>query len=989
MKEAQRPHAAHERAPLSPRQPAVTRSLSEVNLTSLPRGSNFCARKRTAVSRDGRKRRLWTDSSASVHTSCLLGVGRHWGHDLQTAEKDKDGGRVAFVFVDRNGKTNGAAGAATPAVGAAVAGKDRLPRRHSGFEEHESEGKGHAVGRLYTPRDLISALERAVTDVGHADRRRVIPASRQSPPSLTSTSTSSETRGSLDLGKRTSDFSDSLGVGVAADVHHHSDAGKENQTPRSDTVGKRVRFLDVDAVVKARLHHLRATTSAYVRRHASLRGVRGRRNDRVKTSSGSAAQSEEVDQDEAPPVSRPRSRFVSLTEKGFHSHLLRSCTVICVQMYRKFRMVGLIVMKLVRLKAAIAVNSQDRTVRSAAEIQWRTLYGQHEAEKLAFNKSYFSRERVSTKMPNWALMILYLTPEERTEHDCRRLHALFRGMRGFLKFTERIQLSLCRAFEYECVGEGRIVLRRGHVGHNFYFIYSGSVFVNVQDIDSEGQPFIKTEAVLGMGDSFGELALLQDIRRTATISVRETCELLVVEKEVFARVCPQIFDQELVEKQAFVSRMPLFCSTWWSPDSVRQLCMEAQIQEYKINKIVVEDNSREEWLYICMEGQCQVIRCLTLGAEEDDPLPCPERESVVLSEEILELLMKPKHSESSTMSTNEQDEDSKEKMLSSLRLEYVKTGKRRSIFIEEVEDEERRKVKVATSGPATLTSLIAQQQKARDSRQVFLHVDVLNCGGVFDMGSLIKAPLKKKTSKLLLVSSGARMFRVKKATFFRLASTEAIEHTRTLLSQQRTPSEAELLDSYKQKMSWDEYKSGVVHEVILSRDLRLAPQFRSNHSKPHTSLETNSKREQKRASSRLITALHHFTDVERRNELARQSFSVDDTSDNSGLATTDGERRKIFPVEEVDEETEQSDDETEGFSTAVQTRKSSIVADDNRSPRPVATRRPSTVVVRRRSSLGNGGQPIISSESSSVAIRQQPLRPEGQLLPPTLVVVEE
>lgn len=31
--------------------------------------------------------------------------------------------------------------------------------------------------------------------------------------------------------------------------------------------------------------------------------------------------------------------------------------------------------------------------------------------------------------------------------------------------------------------------------------------------------------------------------------------------------------------------------------------------------------------------------------------------------------------ESSTMSTNEQDEDSKEKMLSSLRLEYVKTGK--------------------------------------------------------------------------------------------------------------------------------------------------------------------------------------------------------------------------------------------------------------------------------------------------------------------------
>lgn len=53
------------------------------------------------------------------------------------------------------------------------------------------------------------------------------------------------------------------------------------------------------------------------------------------------------------------------------------------------------------------------------------------------------------------------------------------------------------------VGESRIVLRRGHVGHNFYFVYSGSLFVNVQDTDSEGNPFIKTEAILGRGDSFG------------------------------------------------------------------------------------------------------------------------------------------------------------------------------------------------------------------------------------------------------------------------------------------------------------------------------------------------------------------------------------------------------------------------------------------------------------------------------------------------------
>ena len=66
-----------------------------------------------------------------------------------------------------------------------------------------------------------------------------------------------------------------------------------------------------------------------------------------------------------------------------------------LQLLRKFRMVAFIATTLIRLKSAIMVNSLDKTERSAAEIQWRTLYGQQESEKLAFNKTYYSREKVS------------------------------------------------------------------------------------------------------------------------------------------------------------------------------------------------------------------------------------------------------------------------------------------------------------------------------------------------------------------------------------------------------------------------------------------------------------------------------------------------------------------------------------------------------------------------------------------------------------------
>lgn len=56
---------------------------------------------------------------------------------------------------------------------------------------------------------------------------------------------------------------------------------------------------------------------------------------------------------------------------------------------------------------------------------------------------------------------------------------------------------------HDSVDPQRVILREGHVGHNFYIVYSGSVFVNVNDVNSQGVSFVKTEVVLSKGDSFG------------------------------------------------------------------------------------------------------------------------------------------------------------------------------------------------------------------------------------------------------------------------------------------------------------------------------------------------------------------------------------------------------------------------------------------------------------------------------------------------------
>ena len=48
----------------------------------------------------------------------------------------------------------------------------------------------------------------------------------------------------------------------------------------------------------------------------------------------------------------------------------------------------------------------------------------------------------------------------------------------------------------------------------------------------------------------------------------------------------------------------------WSEENLQKLCFESQIKQYKNDKVIVADNSNEEWLYICMEVSVGVVHFL-------------------------------------------------------------------------------------------------------------------------------------------------------------------------------------------------------------------------------------------------------------------------------------------------------------------------------------------------------------------------------------------
>ena len=91
---------------------------------------------------------------------------------------------------------------------------------------------------------------------------------------------------------------------------------------------------------------------------------------------------------------------------------------------------------------------------------------------------------------------------------------------------ENVLERLARASQVVKVAGGQTVFVEGDQGDLFYIIESGSI-----DITIRGE-YIRT---LSAGDSFGEIALLRNVPRTATITATADLVARIIERDHFLR----------------------------------------------------------------------------------------------------------------------------------------------------------------------------------------------------------------------------------------------------------------------------------------------------------------------------------------------------------------------------------------------------------------------------------------------------------------------
>ncbi|XP_033631800.1 cyclic nucleotide-binding domain-containing protein 2-like [Asterias rubens] len=229
---------------------------------------------------------------------------------------------------------------------------------------------------------------------------------------------------------------------------------------------------------------------------------------------------------------------------------------------------------------------------------------------LVFDPTYFKVKK-EVQLSTETKRILTQYPSERSAEDMHMvLMALKNAVQAFGEFPIKMQESITRVGWYESFNAKRVIIRQGQTAESFYLILSGTAVVTVSSPDPvTSEPNIQTVAFLKRGNSFGELALMHHANRNATVSCKDSVELLSIDREDFTDIF--MHRNEGVE-----------------PDFIRYLRTVDELKDWPVHRlphddastclftyfrrgvVICKDSNNSDWIYVIKTGTCRVLKKL-------------------------------------------------------------------------------------------------------------------------------------------------------------------------------------------------------------------------------------------------------------------------------------------------------------------------------------------------------------------------------------------
>jgi cAMP-dependent protein kinase regulator len=197
----------------------------------------------------------------------------------------------------------------------------------------------------------------------------------------------------------------------------------------------------------------------------------------------------------------------------------------------------------------------------------------------------------------------------KSEEQKKRIEASIRQNFLFRSLDDEQYVDVVNAMAEKKVVAGEVVIQQGGIGDYFYVVEEGAFDVFVA---KGGNPPVKVTEY-GNGGSFGELALMYNAPRAATVTATKDSTIWALDRVTFRRILMEITSRKLKMYESFLEEVPLLMSL--EPYERHKIADALEPVTFADGEVLMRQGDDGENFYIIESGNAVVSQLDSDGIE--------------------------------------------------------------------------------------------------------------------------------------------------------------------------------------------------------------------------------------------------------------------------------------------------------------------------------------------------------------------------------------
>ena len=200
---------------------------------------------------------------------------------------------------------------------------------------------------------------------------------------------------------------------------------------------------------------------------------------------------------------------------------------------------------------------------------------------------------------------------EKNKEQIERLHTRLNNSFMFASLDEKDKMIVISSMEERRITANETVIKQGSDGNELFVVGSGTLkcYKNIRGEEK----FLKT---YHPGEAFGELALLYNAPRAATIIAEVDCELWSLDRECFNHIVKDAAIRRRERYEEFLSRIEILADM--DPYERSQLADVLKNETYENQEYVIKEGDEGNNFFIIEEGTAVALKNLHPGQPPEE-----------------------------------------------------------------------------------------------------------------------------------------------------------------------------------------------------------------------------------------------------------------------------------------------------------------------------------------------------------------------------------